>query len=83
MRPRRRAQFVLGLRQGDVERVFTAPSTLHQKAHGGGGRAGARIAFQQIDAIARQTAGQYVVETLNAEVGLRYRVRVVHDLSQI
>ena len=62
-------QFDLGFRQGDVQALFALFGTRQQEAEPERRLAGPGRAFDQVDALARQAAGEDVVQPLDAGGG--------------
>ena len=66
------AKFVLGFRQGDVERALARRRAGHQELRGDRRLAGAGTALEQEQPAASQPADSDVVEALDTEIGFGF-----------
>jgi hypothetical protein len=60
------AQFLLGLRKGDVEDAFSGAGAPRQKLEAKDGSAGAGAALCEVNAVAQEAAAEDLVEALDA-----------------
>ena len=72
------AQFLLGLRERDIEAALAAPGAFQQELNRDCGLAGSRLALEEEHVTTRESALQYIIQTADAGQGLHVGTRVGH-----